>query len=118
MLVSFNFLIWGVQAMFGLGPTELIIIAVIILFIFGAKRLPRIGKAMGETVKEVKNIKKEMNPIDASEKNQEDNEPREGKDSQQSLEAKVVNEVLEQIPGVRKFKNIKKKASKIGKWIE
>ena len=31
--------------MFGLGPTELIIIAVIILFIFGAKRLPGIGKA-------------------------------------------------------------------------
>ena len=118
MLVSFNFLIWGVQAMSGLGPTELIIIAVIILFIFGAKRRPGIGKAMGETVKEVKNIKKEMNPIDASKKNQEDNEPREGKDSQQSLEAKVVNEVLEQIPGVRKFKNIKKKASKIGKWIE
>ena len=104
--------------MFGLGPTELIIIAVIILLIFGAKRLPGIGKAMGETVKEVRNIKKEMNPKEESKNIQDDNEPAEGKDSQSSLEAKLVNGVLEQIPGVRKFKNIKKKAEKLEKLIE
>jgi len=33
--------------MFGLGPTELIIIAIIVLLIFGAKRLPDIGKGLG-----------------------------------------------------------------------
>jgi sec-independent protein translocase protein TatA len=104
--------------MFGLGPTELIIIAVIILFIFGAKRLPGIGKAMGETVKEVRNIKKAMNPKETAEKVKDDNEPIEEKDSQPSFETKVVNGVLEQIPGVRKFKNIKKKAEKLEKWIE
>jgi sec-independent protein translocase protein TatA len=37
--------------MFGLGVPELLIIAVIVFFIFGAKRIPEMGKAMGETIK-------------------------------------------------------------------
>ena len=104
--------------MFGLGPTELIILAVIILFIFGAKRLPGIGKTMGETVKEVRKIKKEMNTKESAEKVRDDKEPTEGKESQPSLDAKLVNGVLEQIPGVRKFKNIKEKAEKLEKMIK
>jgi sec-independent protein translocase protein TatA len=103
--------------MFGLGPTELIIIAVIILFIFGAKRLPGIGKTLGETVREVKNIRKEMGSKTAD-KVQDDKETTEDKDSPSSLEAKVVNGVLEQIPGVRKFRNIKKKAENLEKIIK
>ena len=52
--------------MFGLGPTELIIIAIIVLLIFGAKRLPDIGKGLGGAIKEFKNIKKDtVNMINA-----------------------------------------------------
>ncbi len=67
--------------MFGLGTTELIIISVIILVIFGAKRLPGIGKTLGETVREVKNIKKGMGSKETAEKVQDDKETTEDKDS-------------------------------------
>ena len=104
--------------MFGLGSTELIIIAVIILFVFGVKRLPGIGKVLGDTLREFRNIKKEIDPKETVEKVQDDKETIEEKDSQPSLEAKVVNGVLEQIPGVKKFMGIKKKAEKVKKLIE
>lgn len=41
-----------------IGPTELIVVAVVILFFFGAKIATRIGKAGGETYKEIKKVKK------------------------------------------------------------
>jgi sec-independent protein translocase protein TatA len=43
--------------MFGLGATELIIIFLIILVIFGAKKLPEIGSGLG---KGITNFKKAM----------------------------------------------------------
>ncbi len=36
---------------FGLGPMEIGIIAVIMLVLFGPKRLPGLGKSMGEAIK-------------------------------------------------------------------
>ena len=41
-------------AVFGLGPTELIIILVILLLIFGASRLPEIGRGLGESMRELR----------------------------------------------------------------
>ncbi len=37
-----------------LGPTELIIILVILLLLFGAKRLPELGKSLGGGMREFK----------------------------------------------------------------
>ena len=36
--------------MFGLGTGELLIIAIACFFLFGAKRLPAMGKSMGEAI--------------------------------------------------------------------
>jgi sec-independent protein translocase protein TatA len=38
----------------GMGPTELIIILVIVLIIFGPKNLPKLGKSLGKTAKAVR----------------------------------------------------------------
>lgn len=37
--------------MFGLGATELAIIAVIVIVLFGARRLPEIGSGVGKAIK-------------------------------------------------------------------
>lgn len=43
-----------------LGPTELIIILVIVIIIFGAGKLPEIGGALGKGIKEFKTASKEL----------------------------------------------------------
>lgn len=37
-----------------IGTTELIIIAVVLLILFGGKKLPELGKGIGESIKEFK----------------------------------------------------------------
>lgn len=43
-----------------LGPGEIIIIAVILVVLFGAGKLGNLGKTAGETTKEIKKAKKEF----------------------------------------------------------
>ncbi|MBC8179348.1 MAG: twin-arginine translocase TatA/TatE family subunit [Deltaproteobacteria bacterium] len=102
--------------MFGLGPTELIIIAIIVLLIFGAKRLPDIGKGLGGAIKEFKNVKKELSSDktnDNSDNKDEKENVIETNDTAETLEAKVANKVLEQVPGVKKVMDVKKKADAV-----
>ena len=45
--------------MFGLGMPELLVILLVALLIFGAARLPQIGRALGKTISEFKKGLKE-----------------------------------------------------------
>lgn len=47
--------------MFGLGVTELIVIMVIVFVLFGAGKLPEVGKALGRGIRAFKN---EMNGLE------------------------------------------------------
>ncbi len=40
--------------MFGLGGTEIVIILVLALLLFGAKNLPQLGRSLGQGIREFK----------------------------------------------------------------
>lgn len=46
--------------MFNIGPTEIIVIFLIVLVIFGPRRLPEMGKAIGKAIREFKNAGREI----------------------------------------------------------
>ena len=58
--------------MFGLGATELIIILVIVVILFGASRLPEIGRGIGEAIKNFKKSTSENPEIDVTPENESD----------------------------------------------
>lgn len=62
-----------------LGPFEIITILVVALVIFGPKNLPKLGKAMGETVKSVR------------EGMEGDDEPEEVKETKTPIAAETTN---------------------------
>ena len=103
--------------MFGLGTTELIIIGVIIFIIFGAKRIPDIGKGLGGALREFRQIKKEISPKETKNALQDEKEDQAQKDPP-ALENKLAEKVVEQIPGVKKAIDVKKKVDKVKKIID
>ena len=49
---------------FGIGIQELLVIFLICLLVFGATKLPEIGRALGQTIKEFKKSMKDVSSED------------------------------------------------------
>uniref|UniRef100_A0A7C4AJD0 Sec-independent protein translocase protein TatA n=1 Tax=Thermodesulfovibrio aggregans TaxID=86166 RepID=A0A7C4AJD0_9BACT len=62
--------------MFGLGTQELMIILIIVVILFGASRLPQIGRGIGEAIRNFKKATSEKDEIDVTPKK---NNPEEKK---------------------------------------
>jgi len=58
--------------MFGLGSTELMIILVLVLVIFGAGKLPEIGGALGKGLRSFKKSVEDPGEIDVTPKADDD----------------------------------------------
>ena len=103
--------------MFSPGATELIVIGVIILLIFGVKRIPEIGKGLGGAVREFRNIKKELSDSKKEEITADQKKPPE-EEKHPAPEDKLAKKVLEQVPGVKKAMDINEKVKKVKEVIK
>ena len=88
--------------MFGLGAQEILLILLILVLLFGAKRLPAIGKGLGETFKEIRNIRGERKA---------DKEKK--KEDQKGSLVSEIKKDIEEIPGLKEAREIKETTDKI-----
>jgi sec-independent protein translocase protein TatA len=88
--------------MFGLGLPEILVILVIFLFLFGAKRLPQIGEGLGKTVRELRKIRGERKAGKEEEKG-----------AQKGNFISDLKKEVEEIPGLKEAKEIKETADKV-----
>jgi len=58
--------------MFGIGAPELILIFLIVLLVFGAKRLPEIARSLGKATQEFRKAKNEFSAIATEATNEDD----------------------------------------------
>ena len=64
-----------------IGTQDLIIVAVIVVVLFGARKLPELGKGLGQTIRDFKKAMNEPETIDLKPK--EDNSKKEVSEKQE-----------------------------------
>ncbi len=92
--------------MFGLGLPEILVILVIFLFLFGAKRLPQIGEGLGKTIKELGKIRGEK-------KTEKKTENEKAKGNEKGNLISDLKKDIEEIPGLKEVKELKKTADQV-----
>ena len=101
--------------MFTLGVPELLIIFVIVLLLFGGKRIPEIGRAFGKSIREFKKAsdsgKEEISSWISSDEDEKSPPPT--KDDQQNEKDVLQDKKMENVPGVKEAQEIKETAKKI-----
>lgn len=108
--------------MFGLGHMELLLILLAVVFIFGAKRLPDIGKALGRVQSEFKEGKESVlgkGPPEAKSASDQDREGAEGdqpaRSEESGLERELKDQLVSRLPGVGRLNRLKKAAEVVGR---
>ncbi|WP_022655866.1 twin-arginine translocase TatA/TatE family subunit [uncultured Desulfovibrio sp.] len=66
--------------MFGIGTQELLLILVVVLLLFGAKKLPEIGGGLGRAIRNFRHASSEPDEIDITPRGKKD-PPSSGADS-------------------------------------
>ena len=88
--------------MFGLGLPEILVILVIFLFLFGAKKLPQMGEGLGKTLRELRKIRD-------GKKTEKEKE----KGNQKGNLVSDLKKEVEEIPGLKEAREIKEAADKL-----
>ena len=65
--------------MFGLGVTEIAIIAVVIIVLFGARKLPELGSGLGKAINNFRKSYSDSEAIDITPKEDEKKDSKESK---------------------------------------
>lgn len=94
--------------MFGLGTTELIVIGVIVVILFGAKRIPEIGKGLGGALREFRNVKQELSGTQSKKGHEDSSSSGDG----------MAGKLLDQVPAVKKAMNVKEKVQRVKEVID
>lgn len=100
--------------MFGLGHMELILILIIGVLFFGAKKLPEIGKALGRVKGEYASGRKSVQSGEGAETS--DQEAGSGEpDLVHDLEDELKSRLVSHLPGVGQINKIKRTVDTVSK---